>query len=494
MSQNQTEKEVEINKTIEKKEEQVQEQEQKVETKEKEETPLVPVFFPSDESSDEYESEVLNGLQAQFTNNILKEEEIFNVCKSNFQYHKSPIKALSVSNNHILAVSEDKVCCVWDLPEIPEEKEEEKEKEKEKEEEEEKEKEEEEEEKKEEEKEQEQEKTSNSENESTQTKKPLSIINDHTTEIVDASFDCFGEMYATAERNAKIFVYDTKTSEKIATLEGPYTIEWIRWHPKGPVLVAGSSIGNTWMWMIKKRQSKTNKEKIRVKVQFLGTFSGHSGCVNCGEWSNDGQNVITCGEDCSTKVWWPKTAECLVTWSGPSWHKNPINIMTIAHNDMLMLTGDTGGYVKLVHLPKIRILSTFKVANVPILSNIWEFKNEKKYPGFSRVTAIEFIRPKPWFVSGCLDGNLRIFDMNSSQTRQKIQFKSEITKIVTHPENLLIHVAFADGNILTLDSRNGKIVKKFQKHKSRIIDMKLDLSRNQIYSCDNQGVVYSFEL
>jgi WD40 repeat protein len=47
----------------------------------------------------------------------------------------------------------------------------------------------------------------------------------------------------------------------------------------------------------------------------LQVFSGHSGPVVCGAFTPDGKAVVTGGgeNDCSLRVWNPKTGECTVT-------------------------------------------------------------------------------------------------------------------------------------------------------------------------------------
>ena len=44
-------------------------------------------------------------------------------------------------------------------------------------------------------------------------------------------------------------LWDAKTGEVRRTLEGPGDVEWLRWHPKGNVVLAGSQDGTIWMWL-----------------------------------------------------------------------------------------------------------------------------------------------------------------------------------------------------------------------------------------------------
>ena len=45
-------------------------------------------------------------------------------------------------------------------------------------------------------------------------------------------------------------MWDTSNGKLVQTLEGPGgAIEWVRWHPKGNVVLAGSDDMTMWMWL-----------------------------------------------------------------------------------------------------------------------------------------------------------------------------------------------------------------------------------------------------
>jgi angio-associated migratory cell protein len=45
-------------------------------------------------------------------------------------------------------------------------------------------------------------------------------------------------------------VWDAATGAHVHDLEGPGgAIEWVAWHPKGSVLLAGSDDMTAWMWL-----------------------------------------------------------------------------------------------------------------------------------------------------------------------------------------------------------------------------------------------------
>jgi WD40 repeat protein len=45
-------------------------------------------------------------------------------------------------------------------------------------------------------------------------------------------------------------VWDTSNGKLVQNLEGPQgAVEWVRWHPKGNVVLAGSDDMSVWMWL-----------------------------------------------------------------------------------------------------------------------------------------------------------------------------------------------------------------------------------------------------
>ena len=55
---------------------------------------------------------------------------------------------------------------------------------------------------------------------------------------------------ATASYDSTIKVWLVEDGQCVQTLEGPDgDVEWIAWHKKSDVLLAGSKDGTVWMWL-----------------------------------------------------------------------------------------------------------------------------------------------------------------------------------------------------------------------------------------------------
>lgn len=57
------------------------------------------------------------------------------------------------------------------------------------------------------------------------------------------------------------------------------TSQWVRWHPRGHLVLAGSEDSTVWMW---------NGDK----GSYLQLFSGHGGSVTCGDFTPDGMELF----------------------------------------------------------------------------------------------------------------------------------------------------------------------------------------------------------
>lgn len=55
--------------------------------------------------------------------------------------------------------------------------------------------------------------------------------------------------------------------------------KWVRWHPKGHLVLAGAEDSSMWMW---------NADK----AAYLNVFTGHAASVTCGDFTPDGINFI----------------------------------------------------------------------------------------------------------------------------------------------------------------------------------------------------------
>jgi ribosome assembly protein SQT1 len=98
----------------------------------------------------------------------------------------------------------------------------------------------------------------------------------------------------------------SKDGNLLHVLEGPgKDVEWITWHEKGDVLLAGSADNTAWMWSVSDAQTAC-----------MQVFAGHEDAVTCGMFAMQGKLAITGSADQAVKIWDPKTGRVNMTFSG----------------------------------------------------------------------------------------------------------------------------------------------------------------------------------
>jgi WD40 repeat protein len=116
----------------------------------------------------------------------------------------------------------------------------------------------------------------------------------HTDSVSAVAFSSDGEMVSTGGMDGRVRVWrrvgkeDYKTWEFLTELQGPDEVivrspaalcfaspetdfrdlvQWLRWHPKGPVLLAGSNDSTVWLWQRKQMSPPSQAEGLKVSSQ-----------------------------------------------------------------------------------------------------------------------------------------------------------------------------------------------------------------------------------
>ena len=74
------------------------------------------------------------------------------------------------------------------------------------------------------------------------------------------------------------------------------------------------------------------------------TFTGHQDAVNDAQFSPDGKLMVSISNDCTARVWSPRTAKCLqIIQNDSTFHQAPLLSMFLINDTMV--SGDTDGYI-----------------------------------------------------------------------------------------------------------------------------------------------------
>jgi WD40 repeat protein len=148
----------------------------------------------------------------------------------------------------------------------------------------------------------------------------------HTDSVAALAFSSNGLLLATGGLDGTVRVWepaaalqqqraaapddDPPPPTPLRVLDGPGGgVEWLAWHPRGEVVLAGCEDYTAWLWLARTGQC-------------LGVLTGHGGPVTAGAFTPDGRTVVTAGGmgDASLRRWSPKTGECTGVLSGHPFH------------------------------------------------------------------------------------------------------------------------------------------------------------------------------
>ncbi|KAJ1815399.1 60S ribosomal subunit assembly or modification protein [Coemansia sp. RSA 2598] len=283
----------------------------------------------------------------------------------------------------------------------------------------------------------------------------------HEDSVSSVKFSADGSLVATGGMDGKVNVYQTDGLAKCAVLEGPDEIQWVNWHPKGNVLLAGANDASMWMWSL-------------PNGDFMNVFNGHAAPVTCGRFTNSGRQIVSGSEDGSLIIWDPKTASIVRQYlpTDERFHKEGITALAISRDDQIILTGSMDGTAKLVHV------------NGSVLGSL-ENATES-------VEAVGLCSALPLAASGSVDGSLSIWDINTMRLRTTLNHDDSVTRLLWHENSPMLTSVSMDCTVRTWDARTGDCVRVSKGHQEGIMDFALTRDGHTVVTASDDGCCLVF--
>ncbi|KAJ3517604.1 hypothetical protein NLJ89_g401 [Agrocybe chaxingu] len=304
----------------------------------------------------------------------------------------------------------------------------------------------------------------------------------HTDSVTSAVWSTDGELIATGGMDGKVRVWrrvgkaDYRTWEFLTELQGPDEVMFLRWHPKGTVLLAGGNDSTLWLWQL---PSGTTMQVL----------AGHSGPVNCGSFTPDGKRIISADQDGNLIFWDPRSSTPLFKLGPDDARFNLDGITSIGVNpsSTLAIVGGAAGGVRVVSLSKGGVTGT--------LGGHTEGES---------IEAIEFVEltgsasTGPGVVAtGATDGKVCIWDLSTMRLRATLEHEDAITTLLAHPtpKGYLLVSASADRTLKTWDARSGTLLRTHTGHRGPVLGASLGLDGSVVVSAGDDGLcmVYTTE-
>jgi len=292
----------------------------------------------------------------------------------------------------------------------------------------------------------------------------------HTDTVSSLQFNSDGNLLATGGMDGRVKIWNMQ-GECIQTLEGPAeAIEWLQWHPKGGVVLAGAADFTAWMW-------------LAATGACMQVFSGHAGPIACGGFTPDGKSVVTGGGDgdSSLKIWEPKTGECRGTVMGPhDFHTLGLTCLDVHEDSSVVITGGEDSAVRLVN-----IAGTGRVVGKLLGGHTEEN---------SSIEGVAFVKQLPLAVSVGIDGKLVSWDVGVCSSRLTCQHPDGVTKLALHPTEPLAFTGCLDGVVRCWDLRSGECARTFRGHRESIQSLAVSLDGSMIVSGSDDGTCRVFSM
>jgi len=247
-----------------------------------------------------------------------------------------------------------------------------------------------------------------------------------------------------------------RTWEFLTELQGPDEVMWLRWHPKGPVLLAGSNDSTVWLWQL-------------PSGNIMQVFAGHTGPVQCGDFTPDGKRIVTaCGDN--TLIYWdPRSPTPLfkLTRQNARFDLGGITSLGINPASTIAVVGGTEGGVRVVSLSKGEVISALgghtegeSVEAIVFVNIIGAADGSSASVGSAGAGTV---------VTGATDGKVCIWDLNTSRLRTTLEHKDAVTSILVHPTKPhLVISSSADHTLRTWDARAGTLIREHKGHQELI--------------------------
>jgi len=300
----------------------------------------------------------------------------------------------------------------------------------------------------------------------------------HTDSVTSTAFSSDGEMIATGGMDGKVRVWRRVGKEHwnvwefLTELQGPDEVMWLRWHPKGAVLLAGSNDTTVWLWQLPSGNT-------------MQVFAGHEGPIQCGDFTPNGKRIITADATGTLIFWDPRSPTPIfkLTTTDARFDVESITSLAVNSASTLAAVGGASGGVRVVSLNKGEVVGALNGHNEGDSVESVAFIN---LGGIGQSGSI--------LVTGGTDGKACIWDLSTMRLRATLEHEDAITTLLNlpSPNSHLLVTASADKTLRTWDARTGTLVKEHKGHHGPVLGAALGLEGETVITAGDDGVCLVF--
>lgn len=347
----------------------------------------------------------------------------------------------------------------------------------------------------------------------------------HEDSVVALDFDSTGKLLASGGMDGRVCIWSAMTGKLLTALEGPgEAIEFVKWHPLGRVILAGSEDYTLWMWNISTSSEagagagEDPSEPSTCQAQCMQVFTGHNQSVTCGGFTPNGKVVVSSSLDGTLRVWNPRTGECQHTfdfrdqvsqWSeameAQEEEELGITCLDFSADSTMVLCGSMDGAAHLVNINTNRVLWKLGGAKGGQSSQTHAHSMGQELPR-SHHDSVETVAfhpgGQPLVATGSLDGNLIVWDANLHTPRVacshprgviRAQWVPSAATNEGGPTSLHLYTCCLDGRVRLWDARSGKCERDFVGFTQSLLDMDLGPDGTTVIAGSDDGTARVFK-
>ena len=322
----------------------------------------------------------------------------------------------------------------------------------------------------------------------------------HTESVSSTAISKDATMIATGDFNGTIQLWDaTKNCQVLRQLEGPSSVEDMKFHPRGNVLLVSGGDGTIWMY-------------LAATGAIMQVFIGHSGAVSRGRFAGAGGRwvVSTGAEDGTLRVWDPRSGKNVCAFGNGNGEETKAGefqfnsggggLFVLDCQEDLLAAGGEDGCVYVCNLPTEEVANTGQVNVGKCIAKLEHSINSNSNSnsnsmtegeeGSNSIEAIAFAPKKlnmKFLATGGVDGTMKIWDLSRGKPILRVtcvlgsgEVEGEgeggeevtnsgligVTDIVWHESLPIVFVGGSDGVVRAYDARSqaNKPLAKFEGH------------------------------
>ncbi|VAH26944.1 unnamed protein product [Triticum turgidum subsp. durum] len=286
----------------------------------------------------------------------------------------------------------------------------------------------------------------------------------HGDTVCTVAFSSDGKLVACGSMDGQINVWDTATRTLQGTLEGSSGsgFEWLRWHPRGHLIIAGSEDCNVWMW---------NADHNA----FLNTFAGHSSTVTCGDFTPDGKLICSGSDDATLRIWDPKSAQCRHVVRGHGYHTQGLTCLAITPDSQSIVSGSEDNSVHIVSINSGQVVGSL-VGHT------------------NSIECIGISSRYNWVATGSIDRTLIIWDLARQAIRSTCEHDEGVTCLAWLGSSRYVASGCIDGMVRIWDSLSGDLARMFSGHRDVVQSLAVSADGNSIVSVSTDKSARVFDI